>query len=523
MEIEHNFGNMHDYWNPIATGKAPLEKNKANELLNGAWQDLSSLKRYILNIPSSVRSLPAHDYHKLLETSDSIIKVITCFESFWFARYLDAQVKEAKLNKKKEAIQQRLASIYPDHLELAVALPKLKELPPHTSAYEALIGKQGIISSRVLQAVLNIYSDILIYRCLENSGLKSAEDLIQLIEKKQSEGCSNLFSILQMHLDESRENARAKMKPDQLMLFDKQWKAPCFIAGCYSDYIQTSSSFPPSKIEATDFLLHYNQKPNPINYGYKKKDSNECLLYFSSLYQLDISNRNLLKHLEQSTRSGFTSILLWSPCGEKFYLLEQKGTNAKNNEISHAVALEEGFFNASLSIHTNPAYAVAQVKPFINSKKADHSLLAYERMSAEEFGARIQKIQTEENIIPFETSFKCDYLLKFENTYFCFSKNAFGDFILDIKENDRIARVSDFDILNDQIIIEHEGKHIKIPNPSTIHASKKTEWEILKPEMAKELGFLSEEHPRERHSMFDQLKQYPEQSVQEALDFILEK
>ncbi|PJD96287.1 MAG: hypothetical protein CK425_06245 [Parachlamydia sp.] len=410
MESDIHFtSKLLNFWQPFTQGE---------RVFNDKWEDatpdivkkaLKHLKK-IDTFCSSNSTLSKEQYTVVVTLTNTIAHVVDCIRASKLAG------KEAcanpSLTQKENSIAEMLSQTIPEDLKIYSFMTALIKMPAETSAIDALIGRKGIFTSHLLQSMLGIHSEEVLWRCVANSGLRKVQDLIDLFEKAEKEDGFNPFLILAMHLNESRQKARAQMTAEEREQFDKQWNTPYHPLSLIDNKIMKSSIFPdPVKIEAHDFI-----RENRSNSKYQDtvfKGEKGDYFYKSHGYGLYKVKGPYTPMHAQSPCDYF-----WSPDGKSLYLLKCIGENSHYfmgiTNARYSLEFDLEGMRKTISFAANQTYAIAYLN---DQPRSEIPFARYERLDQDSTQAFKKDVHFV--LFDFETSFESKDLFKVDEEYFC--------------------------------------------------------------------------------------------------------
>jgi len=403
METDVHFSpKLMSFWKPFTQTKEIITKEKVDTtpaIARKAFNHLTKIDAYC----SSTSTIPKEAYSIALELTNTIMQVINCIRDSNLAGIEETHVLNAKQNSISIALSQK----FPEDLKIYSFIALLTKMPPETSAFDALIGKNGIFTSHLLQACLEIHSEEILWRCIVNSGLRKVQDIIVLFYEQKHEN-GNPFTILKTHLDQSRENARSQMTQEEREKFDAQWNSPYKPLTFIDRSIMANTFSPdPEKIEAHDFIRESREKNM---YTVFKGDKGD---YFYQAYHVKIKKGSYATVHQSGYPASF-----WSPDGIQLYALNCVGQNSHLNgnifNAKYSFEFQRGFDKQTICFAMNQSYGIAYLE---TTPHQAIPLARYERQNNTDSKAFIE--QADKWACPFETCFTPRLLIETDGKQFC--------------------------------------------------------------------------------------------------------
>lgn len=410
MESDIHFtSKLLNFWKPF-TQSEPVFNDKWEDATPGIVKKALRHLEKIETFCSSNSAFSKEKYTVVATLTDTIAHVVDCIRTSTLAG--KGACANPSLTQKQNSIAEMLSQTIPEDLKVYSFMTALIKMPAETSAIDALIGRNGIFASHLLQSRLGIHSEEVLWRCVVNSGLRKVQDLIDLFEKAEKEDGFNPFLILATHLNESREKARAQMTAEEREQFDKQWNTPYQPLILIDNKIMKSSIFPdPVKIEAHDFIRENRSKSKNQDTVFKGEKGD----YFYKSHGYGLYK---VKGPYTPMHAQFSCDYFWSPDGKSLYMLKCTGENSHylmgitNAMYSLEFDLEDR--RQTISFAANQSYAIAYLR---DQPRSEIPFARYERLDQD--SAQAFKKDAHFVIFDFETSFEPKNLFKVDEEYFC--------------------------------------------------------------------------------------------------------
>jgi len=436
---EINFSKMLAHWKQYTEGDKLIFGEKPNssqlsiqnaqenaqKIALKALQDLSKIKEdFQLQLKDSkLNKTSICEVCELTNTIERIVQFISN-TSLYGKNLLDSQLVDDSLSNLMEVsafVSNSVQEIDIKELQPQFAIDQLKLFSPNTSALDALIGNQGLLSKDVLTRTLGIITKEVMERCFVNAKLISVQDLMDLFKEKM-ENERNIVKIVKNHLEKSREEARTKMGPETRDAFDIQWNKPGEKDFMYEGKITPRPSFhEQEKIEAWDFL-----KQTSFAMELKNLSKEEKILKYTRLFKSDkgdfylkidnIGASDSVKKMlgnENFTKLNEINSCLWSPDSISFYLMERLGM--------YTFETEEGSQDSRVSMDANELYASLK-------DKNEQTLATYNRQSLESIRQLFASLKSgEAQLIPLSRARKPLHLFQMENGQYIYVNSTYAD------------------------------------------------------------------------------------------------